>query len=112
VTAVRHCSGTFNTAADALSQMYTGWERTTEDGSTWLVCENWEASRGIVNDLFGVYTNGVVSLLCDHFTDEPLFLEVVQAITNHDNHRPECEYNHARHRVEGYQIEDGKLWQI
>jgi transposase InsO family protein len=112
VTAVRHRSGTSNTAADALSRMYTGRERTTDDGSTWLICEDWEASRGIVNDLFGIYPDEVVSSLCERFTDEPIFLEVVQAITKMDSHRNERERNRARHRAEGYQIEEGKLWRI
>jgi len=68
------------------SRMYIGKERTTEDGSTWLVCEDWETSRGIVNDLFGVYTNEVISSLHERFTDDSLFLEVVQAITNRNDH--------------------------
>ena len=67
--------------------MYTGKERTVDDRSTWLVCEDWEASSGIVNDLFGVYTDEVISSLCERFADEPLFLEVVQAITHRDDHR-------------------------
>jgi hypothetical protein len=111
-TAVRHCSGTLNTAADALSRMYTGRECTTDDGSTWLVCEDWEALRGSVNNLFGIYPDELVFSLCEHFTDEPLFLEVVQAITKIDSHRNEHECNCTRHRAEGYQIEEGKLWCI
>ena len=95
VIAVRHRSGMSNAAADALSCMYTGREHTTDDGSTWLVCEDWEALRGIVNDLFGIYPNEVVSSPCERFIDEPLFLEVVQAITKTNSHRNECECNHA-----------------
>ena len=89
ITAVQHRSGESNKAADTLSCMYAGRERTADDGSTWLVCEDWEASRGIVNDLFGIYTDKVVSSLCERFADEPMFLEVVQAITNCDSHKPE-----------------------
>lgn len=82
------------------------------DGSTWLVCEDWEVSRGIVNDLFGVHTNKVISSLHEQFTDEPLLLEVIQALMNRDDHRSEHEHNHARHRVEGYKISDGRLRHI
>jgi len=112
IIAIRHRSGVSNKAADALSRMYTGKERTTEDGSTWLVCEDWETSRGIVNNLFRVYTDEVISSLHERFTNEPLFLEVVQAIINRDDHRNEREHNHAWHRAEGYEIADGKLWHI
>jgi transposase InsO family protein len=110
--AIRHRSGTSNVAVDALSRMYMGRECTTEDGSTCMVCEDWEVSRGIVNNLFGIHIDEVTSSLCDRFTDEPLFLEVVQAITNCDGHRNERECSRAQHRAEGYQIEDGKLWHI
>ena len=92
--------------------MYAGREHTADDGSTWLVCKDWEASRGIINDLFGIYMDEVVSSLCECFVDEPMFLEVVQAITNHDSHKPEQECKCTRHWAEGYQIEDGKLWHI
>ena len=112
LTAIQHRLGESNKATDALSHMYTGRERTTDDGSTWLVCEDWEAARGIVNNLFGIYTDEVISSLCERFADEPLFLEVVQAITNRDGHKTKREHNHARHQAEGYQIEDGKLWRI
>ena len=112
IMAVRHRLGESNKAADALSHMYTGRERTANDGSMWLVCEDWETARGIINDLFGIYTDKVISLLYERFTDEPLFLEVVQAIVNCNDHKTEQERNHARHRAEGYHIEDGKLWQI
>ena len=104
LTTIRHQSGESNKAADALSCMYTGKERTTDNGSTWLVCEDWEASRGLVNDLFGVHTDEVISSLCKRFTDEPLFLEVVQAITNRDSHRTKRERNRAKRRAEGYHI--------
>ena len=89
ITAVRHRSGESNKAADVLNCMYTGREHTTDDGSMWLVCEDWEISRGIVNDLFGVYMDEVISSLCERFANEPLFLEVVRAIADHDNHKME-----------------------
>ena len=92
--------------------MYTGREHTTDDGSTWLVCEDWEISWGIVNDLFGVYMDKVISSLCECFANEPLFLEVVRAIADHDNHKMERECKRAQRRAEGYHIEDGKLWCI
>lgn len=110
--AIQHHSGKSNKAADTLSCMYTGRECTADNGSTWLVCKDWEAGRGIINNLFGIYTDEVISSLCEHFADEPLFLEVVQAITNHNSHKTERECNCMRHQAEGYQIEDGKLWQI
>ena len=89
ITAVQHRSGESNKAADALNHMYTGRECTTDDGSTWLVCEDWEISRGIVNNLFGVYTDEVILSLCERFANKPFFLEVVRAIADRDNHKME-----------------------
>ena len=89
LTAIRHCSGISNLATDALSRVYIGNEHTADNGSTWMVCEDWKALSSIVNNLFGVYTDKVTSSLCEYFADKPLFLEVVQAITHHDDHQNE-----------------------
>ena len=112
IAAIRHRSSKTNVAADALSRMWSGRERTDYDGSTWTVCEDWEASRGIVNDLFGVDLENVTAALRTRFTDEPLFLEVVEAMLDLDASKPERTRKRARHRAEGYLIEDGRLWRV
>ena len=67
---------------------------------------------GIVNNLFGVDSQQVISTLHTHFTDEPLFLEVIEAILDLDASKLECTCKHARHCTEGYLIEDGRLWRV
>ena len=82
------------------------------DGSAWTVCEDWETSWGIVNDLFRVDLEQVTATLQSCFADEPLFLEVVDAILDLDGSKLECARKCARHQAEGYLIEDGCLWHI
>ena len=102
IAAICHCSGKTNVAADALSCMWSGRERTSYNGSAWTVCEDWETSWGIVNDLFGVDLEQVTATLQSCFADEPLFLEVVDAILDLDGSKLECACKCARHRAEGY----------
>ncbi|KIJ07636.1 hypothetical protein PAXINDRAFT_90095, partial [Paxillus involutus ATCC 200175] len=82
------------------------------DGSAWSVNEDWEASSGIVNDLFTVSVNPSIMDLRKRFTKEPLFSEVIEAIYDLDRERSDRERRRARHRAVGYQIDNGKLWRI
>ena len=63
IAAICHCSGKTNVATDALSCMWSGHEHTSYNGSAWTVCEDWETSWGIVNDLFGVDLEQVTATL-------------------------------------------------
>ncbi|KIK89628.1 hypothetical protein PAXRUDRAFT_152166, partial [Paxillus rubicundulus Ve08.2h10] len=75
-----------NTAADALSCMFTQ-NPVDGDGSAWSVSEDLETREGIVNDLFTVDIDPSLSKLQTHFVDEPLLLEIVEALHNLDSNR-------------------------
>ncbi|KAI0324252.1 hypothetical protein GY45DRAFT_1230895, partial [Cubamyces sp. BRFM 1775] len=87
------------------------------DGSEWTVCEDWEANTGLVNDVFQVMSNTEndddnVEKLLHRFREEPVFVEVIQAIMNMDGDEDERKRRRARHRAEQYSIDNGKLWRI
>ncbi|KAF8531761.1 hypothetical protein JB92DRAFT_2690816, partial [Gautieria morchelliformis] len=49
---VQHRPGRDNPVADGLSRNWQEAQGTNEkDGSTWLVLLDWEANKGIVNDI-------------------------------------------------------------
>ena len=51
---IRHQPGIQNPVADGLSRMWRNWERSQTDGSTWSVLPDWEASKGIQNDIMAI----------------------------------------------------------
>ena len=54
IIAIRHRPGVENPVADGLSRMWDGYKRTSTDGSDWSVLPNWEATKGIVNDVLSI----------------------------------------------------------
>ncbi|KAG2739639.1 hypothetical protein P692DRAFT_201668005, partial [Suillus brevipes Sb2] len=103
--------------ADALSRRASGQPQKDGDGSAWSVSEDWETERGLVNDLFLIQqtdsTSGMlVTELCNRFKEEPLFLEIIEALFSLDSDKPERERRRAKHRALGYIVEDGRLWRI
>jgi hypothetical protein len=57
------------------------------DGSAWSVKEDWESAHGLVNDLFLIQPTdetlkSVATELRKCFKEEPLFLEVIEALLN------------------------------
>lgn len=101
---IQHQPGTSNTAADGLSCGFMTRERVEGDGSNWTVSEDWEESRGIVQDLLAIESSSQVSTtnmdaLQLRFANEPLFLEVIDAIHNLDSDKTIKEKRRARHRA-------------
>ncbi|KAG2738033.1 hypothetical protein P692DRAFT_201731996, partial [Suillus brevipes Sb2] len=91
----------------------SGRPRAEGDGSAWSVSEDWESAHGLVNDLLLVQlTDSMVSDLRERFAQEPLFLEVIEALQDLDGDKPERERHRARHRALGYMIDEGRLWKI
>ncbi|EMD32111.1 hypothetical protein CERSUDRAFT_36369, partial [Gelatoporia subvermispora B] len=88
------------------------------DGSAWTVCEDWDSQTGIVNDLFTVdaATDASYPVLLHRFRDEPLFLEVIQAIQalqeSLDTSPENPALRRARHHASQYMIDSGKLWKL
>ncbi|KAG2057798.1 hypothetical protein BDR06DRAFT_839216, partial [Suillus hirtellus] len=53
------------------------------DGSTWMVSEDWKMNSGLVNDILftkATTQQEMVSKLQKCFTNEPVFLKVVESI--------------------------------
>jgi len=84
-----------------------------DDGSGWSVNPDPEAVTGMVNDIFMLdKIEPVYQKLRERFTDEPLYLEVIDAILNIDTATPIRDRNCARHRASQYMVDGGKLWRI
>ena len=110
---IRHRPGKSNGAADSISRMYTGIERRRGDGSDWTVSEDWEASTGLVNDLFNIsIPEPTIRQLQKRFSNEPVFLDVVNALCDIDKLKPGSKQRRAQHRAMDYMIEDDKLWRV
>ena len=111
---VRHVPGRINVVADGLSRANEGLPNEQGDGSQWTVSEDWEATTGLTHDIFLITdpTNPEVSQLREHFENEPIFLEVIEAILNLDQGKDVRIRKRARHRASEYIVENGKLWRV
>ncbi|TFY76260.1 hypothetical protein EWM64_g7752 [Hericium alpestre] len=92
---VKHLPGKLNVIADGLSRKGEGLPHEAGNGSNWTVNEDWEASRGLVNDVMtlAVEHNPKHQPLFEQFKAEPLFTE-------------------AMHHSSEYFLEAGKLWRL
>ncbi|VDC01729.1 unnamed protein product [Peniophora sp. CBMAI 1063] len=119
IVAVRHIPGRTNVVADGISRQFDGIPRQDGDGSEWEVCEDWEAVTGLMHDIFGVSPlDRVLPIrepgLCERFKNEPLFLDVIDALLDQQQVSQTTLRNKARacHCASEYLIEDGKLWRL
>ncbi|TEB28851.1 hypothetical protein FA13DRAFT_1632806, partial [Coprinellus micaceus] len=112
IVEVRHVPGKTNVVADGLSRANEGRENEEGDGSEWTVPEDWEAVTGLAYDMWRIELVSEVGELLARFEGEPMFVEVIRALTELDVGESEKERKKARHRAEGYMIDDGKLWRI
>ncbi|KAG1837065.1 hypothetical protein C8R48DRAFT_623009, partial [Suillus tomentosus] len=119
---VRHKPGVNNTAADGLSRSFSTADPVENDGSMWTVSEDWEASKGIVQDILGVNTDNSEQRELTIFTDaqsliqrfhkDPFFIDILRALTDLDQSKSVQEKRHARHQAQHFFIKDGKLWRM
>jgi hypothetical protein len=114
---VRHVPGKLNIIADGLSRQWEGQPRDEgmEDGSTWTVSEDWETNSGLINDILHMNANTNLdefSSLRQRFTNEPVFLQVIESIGQLDSMKPLRDRKRAKHQASQYLIEDGKLWRL
>ena len=111
---VRHVPGRINVVADGLSRANEGTTHEDNDGSQWTVSEDWEASTGLTHDIFYV-TNPAdpnVAQIRERFQNEPIFLEVIDAILDLDHGKSIRLRKRARHRASEYMMEDNRLWKV
>ena len=66
----------------------------------------------MVHDIWSTTLDDSNVALCLRFADEPIFLEVINAMHNIDHGRRVRDKHRARHHMLGYQLEDGRLWCI
>lgn len=113
IVAVRHIPGKLNVVADGLSRQWDTADRTQEDGTQWSVDPDPKALSGLVNDMFTVDSiDENYQKLRERFTNEPVFLEVIDAILNIDTRANPRDRSKARHRASQYIVENGRLWRI
>jgi transposase InsO family protein len=107
---VKHIPGRTNVVADTGSRVGEGKDRKQDgsDGSGWDVSEDWEDMSGLVNDIMLVESE--MEALTERFTKEPLFVEVLKALTVMDKGTDSKAMAKARHRASEYFVEKGKLW--
>lgn len=113
IVAVRHVPGRLNVVADGLSRQWDNTERNDQDDTQWSVNPDPEATSGLVNDIFTLdKLPQEQQKLRERFQNEPLFLEVIDAILNTDANTPIRDRSRARHRATQYLIKDDKLWRV
>jgi transposase InsO family protein len=112
ITDVRHRPGRLNPVADGISRKYVNLPTETNDGHEWTVSEDWEARTGIHNDIFHIEPISTYDNLRTRFANEKTFLSVVNALAELDHGKSIRERKKAKHRAEGYMIQNVKLWKI
>jgi hypothetical protein len=111
---VRHIPGRINLVRDGISRKDEDQPHIEDDGSSWSVVPDWEEARGLEYDLFTVTdtTSDTHHKLRHRFKDERIFIEVVDALLGLDESTSESDRRRAKHRAEGYFIDEGKLWRL
>lgn len=115
---IRHRPGVENPVADGLSRMWQNRKRRAGDGSDWSVLPDWEATRGIKNDILTIADSPLPTTtplpfeLVDHFKDDAYFEPIVSHLLGRNTGATISERNRVMHRSKGFIIEDGKLWRL
>ena len=111
IISIFHCPIVENPVADGLSRMWEGQERTGTDSSRWSVLPNWEASKGIANDILSIsYVPLPTHSLEAQFTGDIFFEPIVKHLLGHNVGSTPPEWRKAAHRATGFIIIDDKLW--
>ena len=112
---VRHRPGRLNVVADGLSRKFVNLPKEHGDGHEWTVSEDWEARTRLANDILIVQTTqleSTYSALRNRFTEEKVFLEVIDSILELDHGESLRVQKRAKHKAKGYMIEEGRLWKV
>jgi hypothetical protein len=112
---IRHRPGIENPVADGLSRKWEFRKPRPQDGSEWSVLPDWETAQGIRNDIMSLTDREPQQgqhPLETRFKDDAFFQPIVQHLLGRRAGETISECKRARHRAEGFMIEDGKLWRV
>ncbi|KAF8508660.1 hypothetical protein JB92DRAFT_2624298, partial [Gautieria morchelliformis] len=112
ITDVRHRPGVENPVADGLSRQWRDADKTGQDSSAWSILPDWEARKGVTNDIMTVSTSEGDSTLMRTFADDPWFLEVIEHLSGRPAGDTVRARRKAKHRAQGFMIQDDTLWRI
>ncbi|RDB30832.1 hypothetical protein Hypma_005999 [Hypsizygus marmoreus] len=83
------------------------------DGSSWSVLPNWEASKGIINDILSISElPSPKHPLETRFDDDIFFRPIVRHLLGHTQGETPSDQRKFAHRAMDFMIEDGKLWEV
>src|SRR5882762_8086636 len=111
---IRHRPGIENPVTDGLSRMWRNRKRSQTDVSTWSVLPDWEASKGIQNDIMAISDspNPSEHLLETKFKGDIFFAPIVKHLLGRSTGDSAMEWRKAMHRAEGFLLEGNKLWRV
>src|ERR1700735_3104750 len=94
--------------------MWYNRHRKPEDGSNWSVLPDWEATRGICNNVMSITTPPppLPYEIADWFKGDVFFEPIVHHLLGRDSGSSISEWRRAMHRSQGFMIERGKLWRL
>ena len=108
---VRHVPGVTN-IADGISRQHEDIEKTANDGSEYTINPDWERQEGLTYDMYCITPSPENAALRERFKEEPLFLDVLDALEGVKRSRNLREQKRAQHRALNYMVEDNKLWHL
>ena len=108
----RYQPGRENQAPDCISCQFTDTPQVQGDGHDWLVDPSWEANMQLAYDIWTIQLDNEQAGLRERFANEPIFLDVIDAMHNIDHGKHVRDKQRACHRMPGYQIENGCLYRI
>lgn len=114
ITGVHHIPGCLNVVADSLSQASKGQTHQKGDRSEWTISKDWETTIRLTHDIFHMAEaqSSEMAKLQDLFKDEPIFVEVIDALLELDQGVSLWKQKRACHQASEYMITEGKLWHI
>ena len=103
--------GIHNPIANGLSRMWHNCTHSSTDGLHWSVLLDWEALKGIRNDVMSVLDmpDTLEHLLETKFKGDVFFAPIIRHLLGKSTGDSIPEHQHTIHQAEGFMIENDKL---